>query len=43
MKSLSKIKLYFMINGILMLLVIIGVVIAVLISGGAIISAIGNL
>ena len=43
LRSLSKIKLYFMINGILMLLVIIGVVIAILISGGAIISAIGNL
>jgi Family of unknown function (DUF5362) len=36
--SLSKIKMYFMINGILMLIVLIGAAVVLLISGGAIFS-----
>ena len=41
--SLSKLKMYFMINGIMMLIMIIGVAVAILISGGAIFSLLNRM
>lgn len=42
LKSLNKLKMYFMINGILMLLILIFIGVAMLISGGAMFSLMNN-
>ena len=43
LRSLSKIKLFFMIQGILLLIMIIGLVITIIVSGGALLSIMSNM